>query len=72
MNVERILYLACIAILLFIIGIFYGSDGHPFNKRVTEPTIDLSGGSYLRFVFIGSSTCPFSNNDDTHKMVTYI
>ncbi|MBE9048539.1 hypothetical protein IQ255_29870 [Pleurocapsales cyanobacterium LEGE 10410] len=32
----------------------------------------MSGGDYIRFVFIGSSTCPFSNNDNTHNMVNYL
>ncbi|MEX0662756.1 MAG: hypothetical protein WEA58_14675 [Balneolaceae bacterium] len=72
MNIERSLYLFAIAILLFIVGLLYGGEGKLFSDNNTDREVDLSGGEYLRMVYIGSSTCPFSNNEATHKMISFI
>ncbi len=72
MNTERIFYLVIIAVLLFITGLLYANDGNFLRQNYHNSITDLSGGDYIRFVFIGSHTCPFSNNERTHDMVNYL
>jgi hypothetical protein len=72
MNTERALYLLSIAALLFISGILYANEGSLKKTYTYSHTPDLNGGEYIRFVFIGSHSCPFSNNDTTHSMVLFL
>lgn len=49
--------------------------GFEKNKSINSNlvnTIDVSGGTYVRFVFIGSSNCVYSNHEDTHRTVSSI
>ncbi len=72
MKTEKIFYLFLIAALLFITGLLYKNNGNFTSQTYRTSTVDLSGGDYLRFVFIGSSNCRFSNNDQVHEMVNYL
>jgi hypothetical protein len=58
-----------IAVLLFLIGVLYANEGNFTSSSDKEIITDLSGGDYLRFVYIGSSTCQFSNNEHAHQLV---
>lgn len=69
MNKKYYFYLLGFSILLFSIGFLYGiKNGTPNYKS----NLDLSGGVYVRMVYIGSSKCVYSNNSHTHKMVSAI
>ncbi|TVR19727.1 MAG: hypothetical protein EA391_00205 [Balneolaceae bacterium] len=65
-----LLIIACI--VLFIIGLTYGLKNNENVDSGFEGNIDLSGGVYVRFVFIGASDCFFANNKEIHHMINYI
>lgn len=69
MNKERYLYLFLLSVLLFIIGFLYQNEGNFLSENHQHNSLNFSGGDYLRYVFIGSYTCPFSNSDRTHDVV---
>lgn len=67
-------------ITYFVLGIFGFSVigfliGHfatyKFSDQNYEP-LDMSGGTYVRLVYIGSSNCYFSNARETINSVNYI
>ncbi len=58
--------------LLFLIGLLYGVFKNYNHDSKSIGSFDLSGGKYVRLVFIGSSDCFYSNNTETHKMIRYI
>lgn len=78
MNVTsyKAVNIVVLSILSFMVGFLYINDGtHLKTKKSSD--IDLSSdeenkGKYLRFVFIGSSECQFSNREETHKSVVRI
>jgi len=72
MTTEKYFYLFLIAVLLFITGLLYKNDGNFTPQPYRISTVDLSGGDYFSFVFIGSSDCRFPNNDQVHEMVNYL
>jgi hypothetical protein len=69
MKKERFQFIFLIGLLFFIIGILYKNDGNIFPQKYQYETIDMGGGEYIRFVYIGSSGCYFSNNDEMHEMI---
>jgi hypothetical protein len=69
---EKHVYLSLLAISLFIIGVLYTNEGKLYNHIDNDAVADLAGGDYIRFVYIGSSTCPFSNNADTHNKIRFL
>jgi len=69
MRKESYFYLICIGFLLFLIGILYQNDGKFIPSTASHDAVDLSGGEYLRFVFIGSSGCYFSNNEEIQEII---
>lgn len=72
MTIERVIYLSCIAILLFILGMLYTYECNVFSSTEYSADINLNDGTYLRFVFIGSPQCSFSNNERVHEMVKFL
>ena len=60
-----------ISILLFIIGFQYAYKPKTKIERVPSDIQSLNGGKYLRFIYIGSSGCVYSNNPETHKKISY-
>lgn len=70
MDKKFYIYLLLVSAGLFIIGLFYGINNS--TAPDDESNIDLSGGVYIRMVYIGSSRCVYSNNRNTHKMVSDI
>ena len=60
-----------IAVLLFIVGFqfIYENPDNISTQTNIEPT---EKGKFLRFVYIGSSNCGYSNNPETHEMVSKI
>lgn len=61
------LYITLICILLFYSGFQLTSNSSPFLNYNTG--VDLDGGNFVRFVFIGSSQCGFSNNEENHENI---
>ncbi|NGP87740.1 hypothetical protein [Fodinibius halophilus] len=57
-----------IAVLLFIIGFQFIYET-PENISTETNIQSMEGGNFLRFVFIGSSSCVYSNSEETHNMV---
>jgi len=70
MDKKYYIYLFLLSIGLFVIGFLYGINNSAPTDN--ESNIDLSGGLYIRMVYIGSSKCVYSNNRHTHKMVSDI
>ncbi len=65
---EKKIYQIVILLLLFSVGFIFAYD---FNIDSMSHISDvaLEDASYIRFVYIGSSTCYYCNNDETHKMI---
>tara|TARA_R100001143_G_scaffold63595_1_gene73193 strand:- start:2291 stop:2890 length:600 start_codon:yes stop_codon:yes gene_type:complete len=72
MNKKEFTLLFLASIVLFLIGLIYGLKTNENADTTSMGSIDLSGGVYIRLVFIGSSDCFFSNNKETHHMISYI
>ena len=72
MNKKYYTLVLLFSAVLFVIGYLYGINIDRNKITESESNIDLSGGSYIRMVYIGSSRCVYSNNSHTHKMVDAI
>lgn len=55
----------------YVFGFLFVYD---YTEKLDETPhqIDIQGGQYLRFVFVGSSSCTFSNNEDLHKVIDFL
>ncbi len=71
-NNNYIFLILIASIGLFVVGLIYGIEKSKDNAIETTYGIDLSGGQYVRLVFIGSSTCFYANNTETIYMVSNI
>ena len=60
------------SIALFISGLVYGYLSGFNSTSPSKINVDLSGGQYIRLVFVGSSTCGYSNNDVTTSLIKNI
>jgi len=69
---KSIYVYAFLIIILFVVGYIFGSLGIYQFSNDSQKTFDFSKGSLVRFVYIGSSKCIYSNNERTHEMVSYI
>jgi len=72
--INKNFFLICLtaSIALFISGLVYGFlSGHQ-STSPSKKSVDLSGGQYIRLVFVGSSTCSYSNNDVTISLIKNI
>lgn len=61
-----------VAITLFLIGVLYGTFIIKKSNSNTVDTLDLAKGQYIRLVFVGSSTCGYSNNEETTSLIKNI
>ncbi|REL24933.1 hypothetical protein DYD21_15525 [Rhodohalobacter sp. SW132] len=57
------------SIAMFVTGIVFSYNVNINKYENLSQTVDLSGGEYVRLVFIGSSDCYFSNNTKTNNAV---
>ncbi|MGF1668820.1 MAG: hypothetical protein ACFCU6_00115 [Balneolaceae bacterium] len=64
---ENSLYITVIIILLFYVGFEWSYDNSPFLNYRTN--LDLDGGDYVRFIYIGSSRCGFANDEENHQNI---
>lgn len=62
--------LACF--FLFLAGLYFGLEKNKEDALTTLNRSSIPSGTYVRLVFIGSSSCFYSNNPDTHRMVRVI
>lgn len=60
------------SVLLFLVGMYLGLDKNKQNDLTAINRSSIPSGTYVRLVFIGSSSCFYSNNPDTHRMVRVI
>lgn len=65
-------YPVVVSILLFIIGFQYAYKPKTKIERVPSDIKSLNGGRYLRFIYIGSYNCVYSNNPETHKKIRFL
>lgn len=65
------IYIIIIAFLLFLLGFVNIYDPHK-NQTTDTNYESINSGKYFRLVYIGSSSCGFSNNDEMHKQIQSI
>lgn len=64
---KNAFYVFVIFLLLFFIGFQWSYDDTSYHDYRTD--VNLDGGDYVRFVFIGSSHCGFSNDFENHNNI---
>lgn len=73
---KNYLHIVLISFLLFIMGFSFTYvrnyiKSFDYEYKFNPDVANSQGGEFVRFVYIGSSNCSFSN-EYTHKMVTEI
>jgi len=64
---NKNIYIVIITLLIFVIGFQWAYESNSFIDY--NSGLDQDGGEYIRFVYIGSQRCGFSNNSENHENV---
>lgn len=71
-NNKFLVYTILGSLVLFLVGLYLGLEKNKQDALTTINRSSIPSGTYVRLVFIGSSSCFYSNNPDTHRMVRVI
>jgi len=69
---DHKIYKSIICGLLFVVGFLLIYESPSSLKAYRSDIDNMSGGDYVRFIYIGSSGCSFSNHETMHQMVDLI
>jgi len=69
---DHKIYKILICGLLFVVGFLLVYESPSSLKAYRSDIENLRGGDYVRFIYIGSSGCSFSNHETMHQMVHVI